>query len=217
MGAFVKCQIQYQRTTGLPKDVQTNTLYFADFGIGGTALGTVADALTPVTDFVNTIDAQVGDDLFTVDVFLDWYDMSDAEPRVPIQHDEITWTPSVNQPLPEECSAVISFHAEPVSGEPMARRRGRIFTPTLTESEIESSAGVVRLNSGCRLRLKGAAEALMNDLEATDSRWCVFSPKTESIVHDLNQSFNRVVGGWVDDSPDTQRRRGHEAGLRSTW
>lgn len=47
--------------------------------------------------------------------------------------------------------------------------------------------------------------------------WCIYSPTTETQTASLASSFIPIVGGWVDNAWDTQRRRGLEPTTRTTW
>jgi len=47
-------------------------------------------------------------------------------------------------------------------------------------------------------------------------KWAVYSPTTDA-VDTIDNAFNDVLDGWVDNAFDTQRRRGPAATTRITW
>jgi hypothetical protein len=124
--------------------------------------------------------------------------------------------PEVTTGLPTEVAAVLSFHAdltgvveESGSTRPKARRRGRIFVGPLTVTAVDTSTPPFKLDSGLNLTLREAAVDLMDEADADSVPWCVWSRS--------DTTLRPVVGGWTDDAPDTQRRRGFAATTRVVW
>jgi hypothetical protein len=117
---------------------------------------------------------------------------------------------------PGEVAAAISYHADLTdvpesSGDtrPAARKRGRIFLGPLTTA-IGSNEGVnqdASITSSIRTNLGKSALALRDSNALTT--WCVYSPTANTVYE--------VVGGYVDDAFDTQRRRGTKAEIRTVW
>lgn len=131
----------------------------------------------------------------------------------------VTWTMPAgtsSSGLPSEVACAVSFHGGYVGdpeftqsgARPRARDRGRVFIGPLINSAgqemgLEQSS---RPTSTFRILLKDAANVLMNDVTGA---WSVWSRKNATIIP--------VVGGWVDDSYDTVRRRGEKALGRTTF
>lgn len=118
--------------------------------------------------------------------------------------------------VPTEVAAVLSFHAdltgaaeESGATRPRARRRGRVFIGPLTGGAIVQSAPPYTLDASFTLVLREAAVKLMDDAEAAGVPWCVWSRE--------DATLRPVVGGWTDNAPDTQRRRGFRATTRNVW
>lgn len=123
-------------------------------------------------------------------------------------------TPAETTGLPTEVAGVLSFHADTTnvleeSGatRPAARRRGRIFVGPLIPGAMDMTAPPFMLSESTFLQtLRAAAVTLM---DRTDVTWCVWS-RADAVLRP-------VVGGWTDNAPDTQRRRGADATARVTW
>jgi hypothetical protein len=100
----------------------------------------------------------------------------------------------------------VSFHGEYVSGEPQARRRGRVYVPWMQASSNvdgrpESTFVTLLAASFAEFHAAAIASANVN--------WVVWSP-TDSAAYP-------VEAGWIDDAWDTQRRRGVSATYRIPW
>jgi len=119
--------------------------------------------------------------------------------------------------LPAQVAAVLSFHADftgipehgPSNTRPRATRRGRLYIGELNETAIFSAttgAKETAFTGGFVSALSGAATTL---LHVASLGWSVFSHK--------NYALYPVVGGWVDTSPDTTRRRKVQASSRTLW
>lgn len=136
------------------------------------------------------------------------YDMADPEPRAPIL--ETTFNlpadPSIAS-LPSEVALCLSFQAARQSGQSQARRRGRIYFGIPSTSQ---AGGDGRPSSAFVVALAEAGEDLLaQSVTDGDWAWAVYSTVDDNI------SF--VTNGWVDNSWDTQRRRGLEYTTRTVF
>lgn len=129
--------------------------------------------------------------------------------------------------MPQEVALVLSFHGDtttvvengpidPVTGKktrPRARRRGRIYLGPLTVAALKTdTSGVPGRPDPVLLDIvNDAATRLLHDPDglAPGSSWSVHSRK-ENIFHE-------VVGGFVDNDFDTQRRRSSVSTSRLTF
>lgn len=123
---------------------------------------------------------------------------------------------TANSNLPTEVAAVLSFHAdltgvleESGGTRPRARRRGRVFIGPLTTGGVVIADDSPLLSSAIRTSMAEAAVELMNSGDVTGNNWGVWSRS--------NVEVYPVVGGWTDNAPDTQRRRGPASSSRITW
>lgn len=121
--------------------------------------------------------------------------------------------------LPTEVAGCLSFHAsltgvleEVGATRPRARRRGRIYVGPLTVEAVDTTAPPYVLNPSFTGTLREAAVRLGsfagNEL-STGEGWGVWSR--------ADQTVRKVVGGWTDNAPDTQRRRGFSPTVRNVF
>lgn len=154
-----------------------------------------------------------------------WYDITghlDGTPHGPPFRvgDTFSLSATIGNPLPEGVAICGSYHSAYGSDpehsgatRPRARDRGRIYLGPLSTFgvSVESSTNRVRVGEGLRNRLA----AQMQELAAGDNfpdpgpRWCVWSRR--------NASVKPIVGGFVDDRFDYQRRREDQGLVRLTW
>lgn len=95
---------------------------------------------------------------------------------------------------------------------PAARRRGRIFVGPISTTGISENAGTdfeVVPSTQLRSTVAQATEDLMNAAFTGGWELAVYSPTADEAYP--------VVGGFVDNAFDTQRRRGNEATGRTVW
>lgn len=191
-------------TTNIPEDVVTNTLYFSTL-----------NSTDP--DNLNEIGARVIAAYHIIDTNLhnvlsraanacrvDLYDLSDPEPRAPIADYTFTLDNAASgvTNLPLEVALCLSYHAAFVSGVPNARRRGRIYLGPFSTGASELTRPPDALIDLC----VDFGEALWTPIGASDIEWVQHSETTGLSLE--------VIGGWVDNEWDTQRRRGRRATSR---
>jgi hypothetical protein len=139
---------------------------------------------------------------------IQFYRESDPTPRVPTFETtfNLDSAPS-GSPLPREVSLCLSFQAGKVSGLSQARRRGRIYLGPLDSATVGTDgrpdAGVIAAVASFGEQLLGASQASLT------WKWAVYSR--------VNGSGSEVMDGWVDNSFDTQRRRGDAPTTRDTF
>lgn len=118
--------------------------------------------------------------------------------------------------LPTEVAGVLSFHAdltgileEAPSSRPRARRRGRVYIGPLVGEAVSMSSPAPALVSAFTSAMRSNATVMFDALDADGWDWCVWS-RADAVLRP-------VVGGWTDDAPDIQRRRGQAATSRTTF
>lgn len=122
--------------------------------------------------------------------------------------------------IPAEVAMCLSFHGAydavaehgTAGARPKARWRNRVFLGPLTTQSIatDGTTKEVRVsNTAADDVTKACKHELLEHMLTSGWQWEVFSP-TDWAWHD-------VVGGWCDNAYDTQRRRGVEATVRTTW
>jgi len=222
LSGLYRTEVRWIRSTGVSSDDQTNTFFV------GTDTGTSADLLNSctsiVTDMRNFLDNLMPSVLFNDSPLLTYlvFDMLDPEPRTPIFVDSLD-TASLNgfQPLPEECSAVVSYQAEPVSGQSQRQRRGRMYMPTFSVDSLDFTqstiwdAATVGVLVDMMTAIKGAAE--FYDCALTVFSRVAAAAAGGSTLDQAQAGASYIINGWVDNEPDTQRRRGRPGGSKTVW
>lgn len=205
----IRAQITLPFFTNLPTDVITNTLYFQG---AGTFEEDYPDLTAPLNAFYEAIYAigmanYIDEALATIK----YYDMEQPAPRVPEVVSLGLDVSNSASTVPTEVAAVLSFQGTQVSGIPQARRRGRIYIGGLVAGQITTSAvdAFPILSTAFITDVNDAAEALRDTANGLSIGWRVYSPTLGT--------FAAVANGWVDNSPDTQRRRSVAASSRTLW
>lgn len=119
------------------------------------------------------------------------------------------------QNLPNECAGVLSFHGD-LTGlveevgvtRPKARRRGRLYIGPLNQVAINDGANPT-LTTAFRTTMVEAVKEMRDAAGVAGFDWSVWSRAADELYP--------VTGGWTDDAPDVQRRRGQAAGNRATF
>lgn len=213
-----RAQIILPYFTGTPTDVSVNQLHF---------LFDTNTGLEPAA--VASHCAAFYDDIYPAATaasranYIDWplahvkvFDLSQPTPRVPwVFNLGYANAGTAATPIPTEVATVLSFHAEPESGVRFQRLYNRIFLPmagaasSMANSAVDAfptlSTGWVTLVRNAAIALHAAAN------NTTVGQWSQVSNATGLTA------VRPIVGGWVDNSPDTQRRRSVLASSRNTW
>lgn len=205
-----KFQVTIGTDSGIPRDAITNTWHFVNDSAVATDFDNVRDMLR---DFYTVVPTPGSGSIASFmskslngPAIVKAYNMAAPIPRAPAYESSFPITfASTSDDLPSECAIVLSFQAPRESGLPQARRRNRVYL-----GPFASSANSASGRPGIAARVASAARDM---LEASDSsvawRWVTYSPTTEE--------FHLVTNGWVDNSWDTQRRRGLAPTTRTTW
>lgn len=204
MAATVRAQVRLPYKSGLPEDVATNTWHFTR------ATGTFDDCCDALVDgltaFYGEFDNGLASFIEANDAVINFYDLTQPEPRVP-RIEPLTLSIPDNANFPGEVALVLSFSG----GAPVtASKRGRLYLGPFAQSAGTETTGVP-----CR-PTTGMITAIMNGLtEMADAMsptpgvvWNVYSRK--------NAAMTGVVRAWINNEFDTQRRRGHDETARTT-
>lgn len=205
--ARYRTQVALQMTSALPTDTVTNTWHWQC--LGPDPLTGLNGAIVSLMGFYAAIQDLYSSDVDGAAVLMTTYDLADPEPRVPVRIDPFAFTPGTGKTLASELALCLSFNAVYTSGEPRARRRGRVYIGPLDES-VSDAQGRRPSPTACTL-LADAGEALLTDSDAAagDWQWCVYSVSDDAMYP--------VTAGWVDNAYDVQRRRGIDPSARYTF
>lgn len=218
MATTLRCQVTIPNVNGIPADAITNTWHVKGWTVD--PVDAANSFFTDLSDFYLAIDAFLSSSLDT-SVTVDFYDLLDAIPRVPVFTDTFTITPGANAPLPHEVACVLSYAGQAVSGTAAGRRRGRIFLGPLDSAVMDDSAGQSILQTSTITAIASAANDLMGAGNTSSRQWAVFSPTSAGSqpwdAADLLAGTLPVTHGFVDNAFDTMRSRGTLATTRVTW
>lgn len=217
MPAFIRAQVVIPRDSNVPADNSVNVLHFATPGLDLEAETAAIHAR--LTTFYQAIDAYLSSNNSST-ATVKYYDLTDPEPRAPIDQADIALTNGTGASYPAEVAICLSFQGAMVSGEAQSRRRGRLYLGPL-DGDASSGDGIdERVNSSVRTALCNAMETLAT-LGVDSVEWSVFSPTNAGPApwdeSALSSAFTIVTNGWVDNAFDVQRRRGAAASARTLW
>lgn len=211
--ATFRAQVILPTVSNLPQDVITNTYSFTELTLVG--LEDAANLITPLLadlyEGVYAAGRSMANYVLTTQARVQWYDLSAPAPRVPYIL-PMTFTPNVAATtVPTEVACVLSFQADRENGEAQARRRGRVYFGGLATNWLtQAGANYPTFNATVGSGIGTAAAAFEVAVRTTTgTRWSVWSPTAGE------SSF--ITNGWVDNTPDTQRRRGLVASSRAVW
>jgi hypothetical protein len=208
-----RVQAIFQGKSGLSEDQYVNQFAFEHTGIGADGNDVVNDVAERLLDFYNVTHApgtapvanyMAGTQIETT-VRVKAYDLGTEAPRFPYETQFELSSLGAGAALPSEVAACLSYYAT----RNMPRRRGRIYLGPLANTAVEQSAGGVVVSQGLRNALAGAAQALTTEAPSAPVLW--------QLVSQRGGVSYRVTGGWVDDAPDTVRKRGIAPTARTAW
>lgn len=199
-------------TNALPEDVAINNWYFRTPDSLSSTFTDISTALRTFYTGIQTMYAATRDLPKTTITF---YDMASPKPRPPLGVAPLGLTGvGGTGTAPGELAVVLTFHGQKVAGQRFARRRGRIYIGPLAGTPASSAY----VDAGYLATLTSRALALLGTSDTAAWSWVVYSetqaeaPNPPNIFPDTD-----VVGGWVDNAWDIQRRRGYRDTTKTTW
>jgi len=137
-----------------------------------------------------------------------WYDLPGLKPNYPWRTSTLNFgTAPSTDPMPAEVALVLSFQGAKASGFPQRRRRGRIYLGTVAATKTAAgrpAAAMVTAMAAAAGTFKANVAAISGD-----TVWAVWSGADNAHVE--------ITNGWIDNSWDTQRRRGLDTTARTTF
>jgi hypothetical protein len=209
----IKALVSLPHVNGIAQDVVVNTFHFQTLsGDQTTALEEIMDELeafyiSPVATAGSPLKEWLSSTLETQGSTIKLYLMSDLIPRPVIAQRTFNLGVVSTLTLPREVALCMSFQAVKLAGFPQSRRRGRVYLGPFGEQASSFTLGDARPAGTLINVVKGIGSRLSSALEF--STWSIFSPTTGALLP--------VNDGWVDNSFDTQRRRGLDPSVRNTW
>lgn len=239
MPILVKVQAQFPRLSGLPEDEIVNVWHFSCPLVSALS-DTLADSIEQrLDDFYNavngtatfSISSKMGENLDRTAnaVVLSMYEQDEADLGdpwgSPVQTRNFTLDAAeAGEPLPPEVAICLSYHGDltdvpetavnptppPAIIRPAARRRGRLYLGPFQDGANQEDAATKESQpqTATVTAITQSAIALMG-ANSADIIWVVYS--------ETSLELHEIVGGYVDNAWDIQRRRGNEATARTSW
>lgn len=204
---LLRAMVIIPKDSGVPEDAAVNVWYF-DATDSATAMPLITTALGSFYTAVASVFSKLVDE---TKVHVKFYDMDTLKPRPLLSDRPVTVIgPTGSLVLPPEVAVCLSFQATQVPGVAQARRRGRIylgpcgFAASTTDENVPTAVESLVATAG-------------NSLLSASNAAAAWSWVVVHAVDTVNQSAADVVGGWVDNAYDTQRRRGVVATHRTRY
>lgn len=229
--ATILATVTFEHASGLPEDRYVNTFWFD----GPTSSGASDIIAANLEDFYNNTNGGAGDlGNYISDVIdrtagtsrIKLYDMTTPPAGTPYADYSFNLDSSgVGNNLPSEVAVCLSFKATASAGGIAARRRGRIYFGPLTDNAIDYVGQVPRVDATLTGFLLASANRLHDAAAGGGVPWIVHSRAWSGFDKNGNPVPSRpaypatnhlITSGWVDDSFDTQRRRGEASSGRTT-
>ena len=214
--ALYRVDVVFPMFTGLPRDIIQNTFHIVSTATIEAVAVNCADIW--LSDFYKEVYADNSVDKVN---YIQWanakvrvFNMDDPSPRIPWEENlDIGTSGSAASTVPTEVAVVASFQSAGLPGEVYQRRYNRIYLGALLPAYLDASTTSTFpvIDAGFRNRIITAMTVLQSALSGPDNVWVQLS-----MAGGVPRALP-VIGGWVDDSPDTQRRRGVDATSRTTW
>ena len=202
--------------TNLPTDVIVNQFHFTSTVDDVDAVGVVVAAglETFYQEVYGTSAAERVSYINWTGIRMKLFNLDDPTPRVPYISDPFTFTNgTAASSVPTEVACVLSFQAERESGVRYQRLYNRIFLGGVPQAAIAGSTAATfpRFTAAWTNGIITAAQNLLEFGDTQTVPWVQASSATGALI------TRTVAGGWVDNSPDTQRRRSVLANVRTNW
>lgn len=201
---IARVQVRIPSAANISEDMAINTWHFTCTAIDE---GTRNAIQTALVAFYNSMGTYRSSLMSWNTARLRWFNMSDAEPRVPLEDETAGFSSTSSSPTAPELALCVSFNGAFVSGFSQARRRGRVYLGPLAAAAVDSTARVTPTLVSTMATAAGTLLSTSN--AASDWAWVVYSP--------TGNTAYPVVAGWVDNEMDVQRRRGRRATVRTVF
>lgn len=223
---YFVCTQTIPYASGLPTDVVVNTFHFLWTSSTPPTPAQYAALMARIKAFYEYIfngSSGVQMAMYTrpANASFKIYDLEDAQPRVPVYQaaNPLTVGQDAGGSILPEAAICLSYKAAAVSGQNLARLRGRIYLGGLgsTCMGVGTSTHGPIVTSLAITRITAAAVTLAAVQTPPGFTWCVYSPTIRASSGSYSTAFNAITNGFVDNAFDTQRRRGDSPTSRTLW
>lgn len=215
--AVYRSQVILPYFTNLPTDVVVNQMHWWS----DESVSRAADEAEIIARLQSFYAAVYGSGATNRVNYVDWplatikvFYLPDTPPRIPAIASLGFATAGTNaSAIPTEVACVLSYQAAPASGVRYQSLYNRIYLGALPSVAMATSAtdAFPQFSGTWITTVRTAAEGLLDDNNASLD-WVQYGKGG------IGGMTNReIIGGWVDNSPDTQRRRSVLASSRNVW
>lgn len=228
----LNCQAIMQGISELPKDEMINTFHFTDStGDSAVQAGQLAAArISAFYSAAHSVAALMSFLASTVDptITVKCYDVAAPEPRPIVYQGHFAIPAATGASLPTEVALCLSYYTD----RNIVGHRGRLYIGPLSTFCLDASGSNPRPDATLVSSMRQAALQLANpegdtvagnlvtDVTTVGSagtgipKWVLAS---RNGVHAGPIVYNNILGGWIDNEWDTQRRRRIASTARTTW
>lgn len=212
---LLKAQVIIPYFTGIPEDVMVNQFHFLwdDSDSFSTAAANISTKLEAFYDDVyGAASTRVN--------YVDWanasikvFNMGEPPPRIPWENNWNLLAPgTLTTAIPTEVACCLSWQAAPESGIPYQSLYNRVYLGGISTAYffVSSSSNFPVFSTTFMTQVGDAASTLLA-ANTSLTQWVQYGKDG------IGFAARDITGGWVDNSPDTQRRRSVVATTRSTW
>lgn len=180
------------------------------------ALDAVNAFVADLDTFYNAIEAYFSAELNGLTPYYRAYNLIEPKPRVSIQEDFLSGSLAASSTRAiRELACVVTWKAPYVSGVRPSRKRGRTYLGPLGSNVVGTSDGL--FTSAFVTAVSTAADALATAASSDPNyKFVVYSPTTDT-AGTGETGGSEIEAGWVDTTPDIQRRRGLPPGAKTLF
>lgn len=200
MAVNLRVQVTIPSVSGGPADISVNTWHFTTPSFDTLLLDQITGNLK---DFYTALASKYPAGMNLPGAGVKMYDLADPKPRPPVYEVPLgVTTPGGGASAPPEVACCFSFYSLRTAGVPGARTRNRVYIGPFNTA----TGGVLQPPALLITAMVSAGETLLAGAAASSWDWVIWSQRDK----DLNPNYMPplVVGGYVDNAWDTQRRRG---------
>lgn len=202
--SIIRAQVILHTFDNLPENFCTNTFHFET--VAGLTDPLAGEIVSDLASFYSSLRVWFSP-VLNLEVEIKLFNLDDPTPRQPYNPGWSFMSAGWGSGgAPEEVACVMSIHA---SLPHTARRRGRVYLGPLVTGAVTggSTTDFAKFSTTFVTAVKDAGDNMV--ASTSTPVWVVYSP-----TDDVGRA---VTGGFVDNSPDTQRRRGHVATSRQLF
>nr|CRY97232.1 hypothetical protein [uncultured prokaryote] len=218
MAETYRAQVTIPMFTGKPRDVMTNTFHFVD-ALEGDPEASLVEIQDQLKDFYDTAYTTTASNranyLVWANATLRIANLAEAIPRT-IYEMNMGFAPgSGASPEPTEMAIVASWRAAPVPGIRYQSLYNRVYLGGMAGVMTSSTAASFpTINAAICARINNAMIGLHSrTFDPLQVKWVQYGmngPGGEGTARP-------IIGGFTDNSPDTQRRRSVDYSIRYDW